>query len=114
MQHELLRVERLKLQALQQAMAGAEKAEAGALSLLSSEGSPVPPELALRLAASARSKIRAHQSLLQQQTERTLDKAKQEAVAKRNLDTEREKLSKIEAARALEAAVGAFLARSRS
>jgi hypothetical protein len=110
LQQQLLSAERLKLQTLQQAMAAAQKAESDAYSALDSGvPSQLPAELLLRMAASARARIGANQSALESQTERTLDQARKEALARRNLDAALANLADTEAKRALEAAIDAFL-----
>ncbi|MFY9643283.1 MAG: hypothetical protein WCD20_16380 [Rhodomicrobium sp.] len=114
-QHQLYRMELLKLHELQHAAAQAQKAERDALSLLSA-GHPaaIPLQLVARMPAAASIKVRASQSMLEAQMARTLDLSGKESVARQRLDAERADHSKLEAKRALEAAVDAFLERERS
>ncbi len=114
-QHQLYRMELLKLHELQHAAAQAHKAERDALSLLGAEHSPaIPLQLVARMPAAASVKVRTSQSMLEAQMAQTLDQSGKESVARRRLDAERADLSKVEAKRALEAAVDAFLERERS
>jgi hypothetical protein len=115
MQHELYRMELSKLQAMQQGMWQAQKAEQDALSLLSAEQpSAIPMGLAAKMAVSASLKVRAQQSVLESQMAQTLDLARKESVAKRRVENERANVEKAEAKQELEAAIDAFLERKRS
>jgi fructosamine-3-kinase len=114
-QHQLYRMELSKLQAQQQTMWQAQKAEQDALSILSAEQtSAVPLKLAADMAASASIKVRAQQAALEAQMAQTLDQAGKESVAKRRVENEKANVEKAEAKQALEAAIDAFLDRSRS
>ena len=115
MQRQLYRMELSKLQAQQQTMWQAQKSEQDALSVLSAEQtSAVPLKLAAGMAASANIKVRAQQAALEAQMAQTLDQARKESVAKRRVEYEQASLEKAEAKQALEAAIDAFLDRSRS
>ncbi len=114
-QHQLYRMELLKLHEFQHTAAQAHKAESDALSLLSAGHSPaIPLQLVARMSAAASIKARAHQAMLEAQMAQTLDQSGKESVARRRLDDERADLSKLRAKRVLEAAVDAFLERERS
>ena len=114
-QHQLYRMELSKLQAQQQTMWQAQKSEQDALSVLSAEqASAVPLKLAAGMAASASIKVRAQQAALEAQMAQTLDQARKESVAKRRVEYEQASVEKAEAKQALEAAIDAFLDRSRS
>ena len=115
MQRQLYRMELSKLQAQQQTMWQAQKSEQDALSVLSAEQtSAVPLKLAADMAASASIKVRAQQAALEAQMAQTLDQARKESVAKRRVEYEQASVEKAEAKQALEAAIDAFLDRSRS
>jgi len=114
-QRQLYRMELSKLQAQQQTMWQAQKSEQDALSVLSAEQtSAVPLKLAADMAASASIKVRAQQAALEAQMAQTLDQARKESVAKRRVEYEQASVEKAEAKQALEAAIDAFLDRSRS
>ncbi len=114
-QRQLYRMELSKLQAKQQTMWQAQKSEQDALSVLSAEQtSAVPLKLAADMAASASIKVRAQQAALEAQMAQTLDQARKESVAKRRVEYEQASVEKAEAKQALEAAIDAFLDRSRS
>ncbi len=113
-QHQLLRIDLVKLQTLQQAMTAAQKTEDDAFSLLNAEVPPqIPVEMLLRMAGCARAKISAHRSVVDSQKARTLEQARREAVAKRSFDAAAASLSELEAKQALQAAIDAFLCRHR-
>jgi len=114
-QHQLYRMELLKLQEVQHAAAQAHKAERDALTLLSAEHSDaIPLQLVARMSVSASIKARTYRFMAEAQMAQTLDQSGKESVARRRLDAERADLSKLEAKGALEAAVDAFLERERS
>ncbi len=114
-QHQLYRMELSKLQAAQNSVSQAQKAERDALSLLGGEQSPaIPLQLVASIAARTSTKVRTHQAALEAQMAQTLDQARKESVAKRRVENERASVEKMEAKQALEAAIDAFLDRNRS
>jgi hypothetical protein len=114
-QHQLYRMELSKLQALQQSVWQAQKAEQDALSALSAgQPSAMPSRLAATMAAAANTRVRAQQASLETQMAQTLDLARKESIARRRVENERANLEKLEAKQALEAAIDAFLERKRS
>jgi hypothetical protein len=114
-QHQLYRMELSKLQLSQQELWQAQQMERDAFSALSSEQSAaIPPQLAVGMALSARTKVRNRQEALEKQMEQTLDQARKESVAKHRVEAERANAEKAEAKQELETAIDAFLERKRS
>jgi hypothetical protein len=113
-QHQLYRMELSKLQASQQSLWQAQKAELDALAALGGEqSSAMPSQLAARIAALSNTKVHAQRASVETQMEQTLDLARKEHVARRRLENERTNLEKQESKVALEAAIDAFLGRKR-
>ena len=113
-QHQLYRMELSKLQASQQSLWQAQKAELDALAALGAgEPSAMPSQLAAKIAARSSVKVHAQRAWVETQMTQTLDLARKEHVAKRRLETERANVEKQESKVALEAAIDAFLGRKR-
>lgn len=114
-QHQLFRLEFLKLQTARYAVTRAEKSESDAFALFEAgDYPPVPPQLAARIAASARKKVETFNDTVKSQVDKTVDQARKESAAKKRLETEEAEFAKAEAKNELEDAIEALLARKRT
>jgi hypothetical protein len=109
-QSRLLLTERLELQTVKAALAGAQEEEKQAIAILNrEESSMIPSSFLVRRAVSSAVKIKNCEGLLETQVEKTLDHARREQLVKKRLDSETESFARSEEKIALQTTIDAYL-----